>query len=130
MKTGNRSNSLLVELLIVLLFFMLSSTILLRLFAAARMQSAKAELLSQAAASAQNIAEQLYHTQEPEELLTSLGFSRDPEQDIWILSEPSWQTEVSLSEEAAGTGIWRRQVVTIHSQDEVLLSLPCSVYEG
>ena len=32
MKTGNRSNALLVELLIVVMFFMLSCTVLLQVF--------------------------------------------------------------------------------------------------
>ena len=48
MKSGSRSNALLVELLIVVMFFMLSSTVLLQVFATARTQSDRAALMIQA----------------------------------------------------------------------------------
>ena len=48
MKSGNRSNALLVELLIVVMFFMLSSTVLLQVFSTARNQSRRAELMTDA----------------------------------------------------------------------------------
>ena len=42
MKTGNRSNALLVELLIVVLFFMLAATVLLQVFTGASDQGTRA----------------------------------------------------------------------------------------
>ena len=60
MKTHNRSNALLVELMIVILFFMLSATILLQVFAASTNQSRNADITTRALTGAQNTADRLY----------------------------------------------------------------------
>ena len=83
MKPKNHSNALLIELLIVVFFFMISATVLLRLFSEARSQSKKAEILAAATVQAQNVAEQLYASNDREEKLLQLGFAG--QEDGWTL---------------------------------------------
>ena len=68
MKSGNRSNALLVELLIVVACFMWASTVPLRFFSTARSQSALSGQLTQALNAAQNLADRLYAA--PDAVLT------------------------------------------------------------
>ncbi len=77
MKTGNRSNALLVELMIVIMFFMLTTSVLLEVFAKARKMSARAELLTNSLVIAQNTADRLYAADDPEKTLTEMNFSKD-----------------------------------------------------
>lgn len=128
MKSGNRSNALLVELLIVVMFFMLASTVLLQVFAAARKQSTRAELITGALAEAQNIADRLYATDDPEALLSSLGFT--PQGDLWIQQEGSRQIEARISDETDESGTFRRQEIRVTSAGETLFTLPCSRWMG
>ena len=127
MKSNNRSNALLVELLIVVLFFMLAATVLLQVFAAARQQGARAELLSSAAAGAQNVAETMAAAESPEDALQAMGFTRDGED--WMLAAEKCQTRVSTRREDTASGVMLRQTVTVTADGETLLSLPCSRYE-
>ena len=76
MKSGSRSNALLVELLIVVMFFMLSSTVLLELYATSRNQSARAGALTQALNEAQNVADRLYTAQDADAALAEMGFEK------------------------------------------------------
>ena len=127
MKSRNVSNMLLVELLIVIFFFMLASTVLLQVFAAARNQSAKAELLSVASVEAQNLAEQLYAADSAEVLLHSLGFSESGGK--WTLEKDMFTTDVILLKEPAESGNFLRRRIVIRSEDNILIDLPCSRYE-
>ena len=127
MKSTNRSNALLIELLIVVLFFMISATVLLQLFSSARSQSAKAELLSLATVQAQNIAEQLYASGDEEALLLSKGFTKT--ENGWEKEEDGLLAVVSLAQEPTGSGILHTGTVSLSVDGEILLSLPCTRYE-
>ena len=81
MKSGNRSNALLVELLIVVLFFMLSSTILLRVFSTAHQQNVRAGAITTALTEAQNVAEGLYAADDVEAELRKMGF--ELKENVW-----------------------------------------------
>lgn len=126
MRTNNRSNALLVELLIVVMFFMLAATVLLQLFAASRNQSVRAEKLAAAVSEAQNTAEQLYAAEDPAQTLTALGFAQDG--DAWLQDADGWRTLVRCSEEPTEAGMLRRQTVEIQMGEETVLKLPCSRY--
>ena len=128
MKSGNRSNALLVELLIVIMFFMLASTVLLQVFAAARSQSARAELITRTLSEAQNIADRLYAADDPEVLLSSLGFTK--QSDCWLQQDEVRQIEAHISDETGEYGTFRRQEVRIISEGETLFTLPCSRWMG
>ena len=127
MKSGNRSNALLVELLIVVMFFMLTTTVLLEVFAKARQLSARSELLTDSLINAQNIADRLYASLDPEAALSSLGFVQDG--DRWILEEENYLLEAVISEETDEAGTFRRQEVRVSSDGEELYTLPCSHWE-
>ena len=127
MKARNRSNALLLELLIVVAFFMLASTTLLQVFSAARQQSARAEQLSEAAAEAQNIADQLYAAEDGETLLKSLGFEQ--KNTDWKRIEGDFEVTVTRSLENEEQGMLVRQTVRVaDASGETLIELPCSCW--
>ena len=123
MKSHNRSNALLVELLIVVMFFMLSSTVLLRVFAASRSLSNKAELTTRALNRAQNIAEQLYSGKEPDELD---GFSG--ENGFWMAELEDYSVSISVSDEVTEAGLLRNYAISGMLGDETLFTLPAARY--
>ena len=126
MKSRQRSNALLLELLIVVMFFMLAASVLLRVFATARSQSVRAERITLAANAAQNLADSLYAARDPEDCLRQAGFTR--EQDLWVLPGEDFDLRVTATEEAYPAGVWRRQQITALWQEDLLLTLPCARY--
>ena len=126
MKSGNRSNALLVELLIVIMFFMLSATFLMQVFSAARNQGEQADAYNRALVDAQNLAEQLYAAEDPEDQLGRLGFASDD--GIWQMESDGLVTEVTLSEEAGNHGMLRQDSVTVYQDGKELITLPVAKY--
>ena len=124
MRSRPKSSALLMELLIVILFFMIASMILIRVFAAARLQSEKAEMITDSLSEAQNVADRLYVSEEPEILLESLGFSS--QDGVWVRDSGKYRMEALIAEERDEAGFFRRQEVRVISEDEMLFSLPCS----
>lgn len=127
MKSNNHSNALLVELLIVVLFFMISATVLLRLFADARAQSRRAELLAAATVEAQNVAEQLYASMERRATLSSLGFAAQG--DEWILEEEDYRICAVLDNEESAGGLLYQDSIRVEIGEDTVLTLPCFRYE-
>ena len=127
MKPKNHSNALLIELLIVVFFFMISATVLLRLFSEARSQSKKAEILAAATVQAQNVAEQLYASNDREEKLLQLGFAG--QEDGWTLLKEDYTILVQLKQEQTTGGTLFQDAVIIEMGGETLLTLPCFRYE-
>ncbi len=127
MKTGNRSNALLVELLIVVMFFMLSSTVLLQIFSTARNQSAESGLLVQALNEAQSLSDRLYAAQDPEDALREMGCSQ--ENGLWRLSGEAFDLTVAVSREAQPYGELTRCQVQAVSGENVLVNLPSARYQ-
>ena len=127
MKTGNRSNALLVELLIVVLFFMLAATVLLQVFTGASDQGTRAGKTTQALNAAQNVAERLYSAADAEKALTEMQFSRDG--DVWTRDDGDFVLEAVVAPETRASGVWRAQEVRVTLGEERLVTLPCSRYE-
>ena len=126
MRSGNRSNALLVELLVVILFFMLASTILLRVFSASRRQSDKAEIMTRALAEAQNVAERLYAEEEADGALIELGFEKAGE--IWQRTNGEYTVKVSIESREESAGTLFEQAVSVYLGDELMTRLPATVY--
>lgn len=124
MRSGN---ALLVELLIVVMFFMLTTTVLLEVFTKADNFSTKSELLTVSMVEAQNVADRLYASDDPEELLDSLGF--EAQDGKWILEKDRYQMEADISAETEDAGVFRRQIIRVTSNGEELYALPCSRWE-
>lgn len=127
MRSGNRSNALLVELLIVVMFFMLTTTVLLEVFAKANSFSTRSHLLTVSMVKAQNIADRLYVAEDAEAYLKSLGFVKKDEG--WTLSENGYDMTVLVSPETDETGTYWRQSVKVSAHGEELYTLPCSRWE-
>ena len=124
MRSGN---ALLVELLIVVMFFMLTTTVLLEVFTKADSFSARSELLTVSMVEAQNVADRLYASEDPEGLLKSLG--DESRNGIWTLEKETYQMEAVISPEVEDSGTFRRQLVRVVSGGEEIYSLPCSRWE-
>ena len=75
MKESGRANALLVELLLVIFFFMISAAILVQVYADAKLKSRTAQATNAAMLEGQNIAEDLYGTEDPETVLKEYGFT-------------------------------------------------------
>ena len=127
MKSGNRSNALLVELLIVVMFFMLSSTVLLQVFSTARGQSTLSGKLTQALNAAQSMADRLYAAKDPESALTEMGCIQ--EESLWRLPGDDFDLTVSLTREHQPFGELLRYQVRAVSGEDTLIDLPGARYQ-
>ncbi len=132
MRSGNRSNALLVELLIVVLFFMLSAIVLLQVFSKARNLDDRAEALADATAMAQDIADRLSAAEDPEAALAAMGFAAAAtgvRPVTWFLERDGLRFTVVTGEEPQPAGALLRCTVTVYgAEKEPLLTLPAARY--
>ena len=126
MREGGRANALLVELLLVILFFMLGATTLVELFANAKHRTIQARATNTAIMEAQNIADDLYGTDDPDAVLKALGFSEAD--GVWTLEEDEYTLKVTQQEEAAEAGVLRTFTVSATGDGADLFSLPSTRY--
>lgn len=126
MKDGSRANALLVELLLVIFFFMIAAAILVQIFADARMKSRTAYATNASMLEAENIAEDLYHAEDPESVLTSYGFTAD--EGGWVLQKDGYVLKVIVREEETDAGILRSCDVSGIEGEKTLLTLPSTRY--
>ena len=126
MKQRSRANALLVELLLVIFFFMISAAILVQVFADAKLKSRTARATNFSMLEAQNIAEDLYATDDPDAVLAEYGFTADG--DGWILKKDGYELQVSLTNEETESGTLRTYNVSGLEKDKVLLTLPSTRY--
>ena len=134
----NRSNVLLVEILIAILFFMLSSIVLVRVFSSSRLLTVRSGVETKALSFAQDVAEQLYAAQDPEEMLTKRGFTES--HGAWTLDRGDYSLYVTSETVPTDAGeMWQGEVRAFYKQrdpdkarqaDEELFSLPCARYKG
>ena len=135
MKEGSRANALLVELLLVIFFFMIAAAILVQVFADAKLKSRTANAYNETMLEAQNIAEDLYGSDDPDAVLAGYGFTaRD---GGWILDQEGYSLKVNLKETETDGGLMRTYEVsgiekTTDSngteKETVLLTLPSARY--
>ena len=138
MRNRNRSNVLLVEILIAVLFFMLSATVLVRVFVTARNMTVRAGVEAQALAEAQNVAEALYASDDPDALLAELEFVSS--HGAWSRDFGDYSLYVFGSTQPVGAGeLWEGHVSAYYklrnpeaarAEDEELFSLSCTQYKG
>ena len=135
MKDRSRANALLVELLLVIFFFMISAAILVQVFADAKLKSRTAHATNASMLEAQNVAEDLYATNDPDAVLADYGFAA--QDDGWVLEKEGYYLRVSLSEKETEEGILRTYEVSgtekIHDnsgneKEQILLTLPSTRY--
>ena len=138
MRSKNRSNVLLVEILIAVLFFMLSATVLVRVFVTARNLTVRSGVESEALVQAQNVAEALYAADDIDAALEDMAFTSS--HGTWAKDCGDFTLYVCGSAEPANAGeIWSGTVSAFYklrnpdaarAEDEELFSLPCTRYKG
>ena len=147
MKTGSRSNIVLVELLIVILFFMLGSTLVMKKKKKAFSLSHKAGVEAQSVTEAQNLADMMMAENNWDEALESFGYSRmegyagteeqawRPESTAGAEKEHGWHTisgeiyiRLCWSEKKTKAGVLLDGQISIQRGEEVLISIPCVKY--
>ena len=122
MKEGGRANALLVELLLVIFFFMISAAILVQVFADAKLKSRTAHATNASMLEAQNIAEDLYATEDPDAVLASYGFKA--EGDGWVLEKDGYLLKITASNEETDSGLLRTYNISGIEGEKTLLTLP------
>ena len=126
MREGSRSNALLIELLLVIFIFMIAAAILVQVFADARKKSMTASATNASMLEAQNIAEELYHADDPDAVLAGYGFTAD--NGGWVLQKDGYLLKVERREEESEAGILRTYDISGIEGDKTLLTLPSTRY--
>lgn len=122
MKEGSRANALLVELLLVIFFFMLCAAVLVQVFADAKLKSRTAHATNASMLETQNIAEELYNSDDPDAVLAENGFTG--ENGSWTLEREGYVLKVTLRTEETASGTLRTYDVSGIEGDKTLLTLP------
>ena len=126
MKESGRANALLVELLLVIFFFMISAAILVQVYADAKLKSRTAQATNAVMLEGQNIAEDLYASDDPEAVLKDYGFtSRD---GIWVLEKKGYVLQVTPKTEETDSGTLRTYEVAGIEGEKTLITLPSTRY--
>ena len=126
MKSRSRSNTLLIELLLVIFFFMCSAGILVQIFASAKLKSKTAHTINASMLAAENIAEDLYASDDPGAVLASYGFTaRD---GSWELQKDGYLLKVVSQSEETESGTLRSYEITGVQGEQMLITLPSTRY--
>lgn len=138
MRKRNGSDLMLVEILIGVLFFMLSLTVLVQVFAKSRNLTVRAEAETNALAYAQNVAESLYGSQDPDTVLDGMDFLNS--HGMWSRDFGHYSLLVTLQSVPSQAGtMWQGEVKAYYNvrdlnqtrpEGDMLFSLPCVWYRG
>ena len=126
MKEGGRANALLVELLLVIFFFMISAAILVQVYADAKLKSRTASATNSVMLEGQNIAEELYGSDDPEAVLQDYEFTS--QDGVWVLEKQGYVLKVTPKTEETDSGTLRNYEVTGLEGDKTLITLPSTRY--
>ena len=126
MAKGGRQSALLVEIVIAVLFFAMSATVILNVFATAYRQSSYAGALSLSTEEAQDLAERLYLSDDPQAMLAGEGFTQDG--DVWRMSTDQYDMTVEFGSEQSDAGELRTANIVVLRAGEMLIELPFARY--
>ena len=126
MKSRSRSNTLLIELLLVIFFFMCSAGILVQIFASAKLKSKTAHTINASMLEAENIAEDLYASDDPDAVLASYGFTA--QDGCWELQKDGYLLKVVSQSEETESGTLRSYEITGVQGEQTLITLPSTRY--
>ena len=126
MKESGRANALLVELLLVIFFFMISAAILVQVYADAKLKSRTAQATNAAMLEGQNIAEDLYGSDDPEAVLKDYGFTS--QDGVWALEKKGYVLKVTPKVEETDSGTLRTYEVAGLEGEKTLITLPSTRY--
>lgn len=123
-----RGNMLLIELVIVLLFFSLSQVIVVQVFAAAQKKTADSGVAYTALTLAQDVAERLSCTDDPQELLKEMGFAGQGTKFV-LEAQQGYILTAEITKLEQPAGILRTVMLTATRNGEVLFAFPSTNYE-
>lgn len=126
MKHRSRANALLVELVLVIFFFVLGSSVLVQLFSDAKHKSRQAKASNDSLIYAQNVAEELYGAEDPEDWLGRNGFSRAD--GGWTYEGDGYSLFVTENSEDMEGGVLRVFTISSRGDGKDLFSLPSARY--
>ena len=126
MNKNRNQNNLLVEIMIAVLFFALCSTVILETFMASRELGIRSTIESAALVQLQDIGEQLYAAENPEEVLENAGFTA--EEGAWVLENGETRLESVLSEEETEAGTLRTWQLRGLRKDKEFADIPGARY--
>ena len=126
MREGGRANALLVELLLVIFFFMIGATTLVELFADAKHKTMQARATNVAIMEAENIADELYGSDDPEVTLRELGFVE--KDGAWTLEKDEYTVSVTRKDEETEVGLLRVFTISGTGDGKDLFSIPSTKY--
>ena len=115
-----------VEIMIAVLFFALSSTIVLETFVVTHNQSRMAGIYDELLMEAQNLADRIYASEDPAEMLRQEGFERNDQG--YTHAEQYYVIDISTEREEMIGGRFVDARINVYHNDELLISLPCSRY--
>ena len=126
MNRNRNQNVLLVEIMIAVLFFALSATVILETYAAARQFADRSQTETGALIEAQNLAEQLYASDDPEAILRQTGFENS--ENGWVLQRDEYRIELVLEQEQTSVGTIFGAKITAFSGEKTIVELPVARY--
>lgn len=121
-----KGNIVLIELVIVMIFFSLSQVAIIQVFAAAQQKTDESRLLGDALLAAQDTAEQLAASADPEALLAELGYQQQNGLYRYQTEQYELTAQISRLTQPGGT-LLSVQLAALR-EDEVLFTLPVNHY--
>lgn len=126
MKRAKSINALLIEIMIDVLFFALCSSVILEMFLFIRNMSSDVENRNSAMIDIQNIAEQMYATDDALFLLENEGFCVD--RDVMRIERDGYSVIVRASEVETVGGVIFNAEITAMGRRGVIAQIPCARY--
>lgn len=124
---NHRHPILLIEVSLVILFFALSQAVLLQVFAKAQQVNHRAAIQNHALMCAQNTAETLAGSIDPEQTLSALGYVANGNQ--YLLIDPEgYRIEAVVTRFTQPTGILTTIALKVYNAETELFSLPAVIY--
>ena len=123
-----KGNMVLIELIIAVFFFALSQAVILQVFAASQKANTNSIQLSRALFCAQDAAESLSSSDDPEQVLLDLGFQKAD--GAYQLTEEGFSVRATILREELASGSLVTVTLTGLQQDTELFSFPAASYQG
>ena len=124
-----KGNTLLIELVIGILFFALSQMIILQVFAKAQSINQLSAITNSALTSAENTAETLTVSADPEQALRQLGYT-PTNSGYETVQEGAYRITATVSRLTQPSGLLTTVTLSAYRGNQRLFTLPAVRYEG
>lgn len=131
MALHKRNNVVLLELIIVLLFFAISTTIILQVFVHAYQRSNESSRISEAIISAEDWAERISISGDPEGMLVDAGWTKTDEGYVMYFAN-ELTIEISMEKSQGDAGMFLDMTIEVYNESPaerpLLVALPLKRY--